>query len=271
MKQIYHSLITLLITFLGAVLLLGCTTAVNATGISLNKSTATLANGETFTLTATVEPSDTTDNVTWTSSNTTYVTVTGDGETTTVKAVKAAVNKDTSVTVTATIGSYKATCKVTVTGLTVSASLSDSSATDNAKLLFQYLTDYYGKQILAGQMENAWNDSCDMLDRVYSNVSKYPALMGFDFMNYTGIHSYTASNYQTERAIKFWNGQNYSGTTIASDKHGIVAFMWHWRDPDTTASSTGPRIDRPTTKTVPFPTITGTGPTVSNLIINLTN
>lgn len=132
------------------------------------------------------------------------------------------------------------------TTVTVSATLSDASATDNAKRLFQYLTDYYGKQIIAGQMENAWNDNCNMLNRVYNDVGKYPALMGFDFMNYTGINSYTVSNCQTERAIKFWNGQDYNGNTIASGKHGIVSFMWHWRDPDTTASTTGTSITRST-------------------------
>ena len=258
MKQTYTFAFLSLVTLMGAALLTGCPSSTGnsddtetsaasttATAITLSKSTSTLAKGDSFTLTATVTPS-TVKTISWASSNTTYVTVSGSGTTATVTAVKAALNNTTTVTITATAGSHKATCKVTVTGLTVSATLSDSNATDNAKLLFQYLTDYYGKQILAGQMENAWNNSCDMLDRVYSDVSKYPALMGFDFMNYTGINSYTASNCQTERAIKFWNGQNYSGTTIAPGNHGIVAFMWHWRDPDTTSSSTGTSITRST-------------------------
>jgi mannan endo-1,4-beta-mannosidase len=122
--------------------------------------------------------------------------------------------------------------------ISLSSALSDSAATDNAKRLFQYLTDMSGSKVISGQMENAWNDDCNMLNRVHNDTGKYPALMGFDFMNYTSL-GYTAANRQTERAVDFWNGENYSGTTIASGKHGIVAFMWHWRDPDAAKGTTG--------------------------------
>ena len=99
------------------------------------------------------------------------------------------------------------------------SALADSSATSNAKKLYQYLLDSYGSSIITGQMENAWNDDCNMLSRVYSTVSKYPALMGFDFMNYTSI-GWTANNVQTERAIKFWNGKDYDGNTIS---HPVIS------------------------------------------------
>ncbi|MCR4743521.1 MAG: glycoside hydrolase family 26 protein [Treponema sp.] len=115
-------------------------------------------------------------------------------------------------------------------GATIDSDLSDANATANAKRLYQYLQDIYGKKIITGQMENAWNDDCDMLSRVYDSVEKYPALMGFDFMNYTSL-GWTANNVQTERAIKFWNGQDWDGNTTVSGQHGIVTFCWHWRDP----------------------------------------
>ena len=79
---------------------------VKATGISLDKTTASLNAGETLTLTATVAPEDTTETVTWTSSDPKVATVV-DGKVTAVAAGKA--------TITATIGDFTATCEVTVT------------------------------------------------------------------------------------------------------------------------------------------------------------
>ena len=78
------------------------------TGISLNKSTASLKVGNTLTLTATVTPDNATDKaVTWVSSNASVATVTADG---TVTAVAAG-----TATITATAsGGQTADCTVTV-------------------------------------------------------------------------------------------------------------------------------------------------------------
>ena len=77
------------------------------TGITLSKSSKSLTSiGATFTLTATVTPADTTEAVTWSSSNTNAVTV-SNGVVTAV-GVGAA-------TITASCGSQSATCAVTVT------------------------------------------------------------------------------------------------------------------------------------------------------------
>lgn len=119
----------------------------------------------------------------------------------------------------------------------ITPNLSDKNATDNAKHLYKYLKDMYGKKVITGIMENAWNDSFIMLDKVNFETDKYAALTGFDFMNYTGM-GYSVKNQQVERAINFWNGQNYRGKTITKNQ-GIVSFMWHWRDPMATGSKTG--------------------------------
>jgi mannan endo-1,4-beta-mannosidase len=220
---------------------LNSTTAatVATTAVSVSPAAYTLNKGASTTLTAARTPSNSTQTITWTSSNTAYVTVSGNGNGTTasVTAVKGTSSAQTII-ITATSGGSSAACTITVPKISVSAVLSDSAATENTQKVFQYLTDVYGSKVISGQMENAWNNDCDMLDRVYSDTKKYPALMGFDFMNYTSM-GYTAANKQTERAINFWNGKNYSGTTIASGKHGIVAFMWHWRAPDTASGTTG--------------------------------
>lgn len=78
-------------------------------GIKLDATSKTLAVGESFTLKATVEPSDA-DNkkVNWSSSNTTIATVDKDGN---VKALKAGSCK---ITATTDDGSYTADCEITV-------------------------------------------------------------------------------------------------------------------------------------------------------------
>lgn len=80
------------------------------TGITLDKDTLTIARGETATLTATVEPADTTDKVVWSSADKTIATV----ENGVVTAVGLG-----ETTVTAACGDKTASCKVTVTKATI--------------------------------------------------------------------------------------------------------------------------------------------------------
>ena len=84
---------------------------VKVTGITLNKTTASVVKGKTLTLTATVTPTNATNkNVTWKSSDTKIATVDGNGKVTAVAAGTA------TITATAADGSgVKATCKITVT------------------------------------------------------------------------------------------------------------------------------------------------------------
>lgn len=75
------------------------------TGITLDKGTLTIARGETATLTATVEPADTTDKVVWSSENDSIATV--------ENGVVTAVGQG-ETTITATCGNQTASCKVIV-------------------------------------------------------------------------------------------------------------------------------------------------------------
>ncbi len=84
------------------------TVTVAVSGVTLNIAEKSVATGESFTLTATVVPSDATDKtVTWTSGNTTVATVDSNGKVTAVGAG--------SAVITATAGDKTATCNVTVT------------------------------------------------------------------------------------------------------------------------------------------------------------
>ena len=95
-----------------------------ATGVSLDKTAATLYEGETETLTATVAPDNATDkSVTWTSSAPEVATVDATGKVTAVKAGTA------TITVTTTDGGKTATCTITVKAHVSGVSLDKTAAT----------------------------------------------------------------------------------------------------------------------------------------------
>ena len=88
--------------------------AIPVTGISLNKTTLSLASGDSETLYATITPSNATDQtVSWTSSNTSVATVSSTG------LVTAKTVGNATITATTTDGGKKATCSVTVTPIIV--------------------------------------------------------------------------------------------------------------------------------------------------------
>jgi len=95
----------------------GTNTTVPVTGVTLNKSTMTLAVNGTETLTATVVPSNATNKrVNWQSSNPAVAAVTNSGTVTTVTGVAAGT---ATITVTTVDGSKTANCVVTVGNPTV--------------------------------------------------------------------------------------------------------------------------------------------------------
>ena len=82
---------------------------VAVTGVSLNKSSADLSVGETETLTATITPSNATNqNVTWSSSNTIVASVSSNG------VVTAKASGTAKITVKTTDGNWTASCDITV-------------------------------------------------------------------------------------------------------------------------------------------------------------
>ncbi len=97
--------------------------------------------------------------------------------------------------------------------------LADAKANEKTRALYTYLLSIWGKNMIAGQSDLTWKESVDMAERVFADTGKYPALMGYDFMNYGMTSSTAEGRRQTEEAIAF------------AAKGGMVTFHWHWRDP----------------------------------------
>ncbi|MDA3893111.1 MAG: glycosyl hydrolase [Salinivirgaceae bacterium] len=80
-----------------------------------------------------------------------------------------------------------------------------------AKAVFRYIQDMYGKKMLSGQMWAPWG--VQEIDYVESNTGKKPAIVGLDF-----IHE-NDNDREVQRAINYWNAG------------GIPTIMWHWGAP----------------------------------------
>ena len=102
--------------------------------------------------------------------------------------------------------------------LTVEPVLSDSQATKETQSLMNYLTSVYGNNILSGQQEiyGSGNDGNYELefDWIHDLTGKYPAIRGFDFMNYNPMYWWDDGT--TDRIIDWVNNKN-----------GIATACWH--------------------------------------------
>lgn len=112
----------------------------------------------------------------------------------------------------------------------IPASPVDTDATDAAKGMYRFLLENFGVKTISGMMTGDMGSDRgnitlhDDMRAVYNVSGKYPALVGFDFMNATG-----------KMEADSWH-KNYTRSCIelAKDTYrrgGIPAFTWHWRDP----------------------------------------
>ncbi len=101
----------------------------------------------------------------------------------------------------------------------VDAALINPNANEDAKQLYAYLRESYGKVTLSGQV-------CDYgvlgpeLRAIHAITGKYPAILGLDMMDYTPSRTALgARGVAVDQAIKYHN------------EGGLVAFCWHWNAP----------------------------------------
>ena len=117
---------------------------------------------------------------------------------------------------------------IDLAGVQVAENLVNPKATQGTLAVYRYLTSIYGKQILSGQQDLTWDDSIDMRQRVIDDTGRWPAMLGFDLMNYP-YSPFTQDagpgQQQIEEAIAQW------------ERGGLVTICWHWRDPQGTSAS----------------------------------
>ena len=107
--------------------------------------------------------------------------------------------------------------------LNPTANLCNPSASQQAKKVYEFLLQQSGKKTLSGTMSGSSNSN-DFADLIYSNVGKYPALTGYDFIFLQ--YSPTPENWS-------WK-VNYNDISAAREQwnnNGLVSYMWHWNVP----------------------------------------
>lgn len=119
--------------------------------------------------------------------------------------------------------------------LNVEPVLTDSKATQETQNLMNYLTSVYGKNIISGQQEiygNGNDGNYELeFDWIHDLTGKYPAIRGFDFMNYNPMYGWEDGT--TERMIDWVNNKN-----------GIAAACWHINVPrDFSSYKLGEAVD----------------------------
>lgn len=111
----------------------------------------------------------------------------------------------------------------------------DAKATTETKNLKKYLTSVYGNKIISGQQEiYGGGNNGDMeleFKYIYDKTGKYPAIRGFDFMNYNPLYGWEDGT--TERIIEW-----------VKDRGGIATAAWHINVPsDFTSYKIGDKLD----------------------------
>ena len=106
----------------------------------------------------------------------------------------------------------------------------DADATIEARMMYKFLHDNFGKKtisgIMTGDMSTANGNVTQHADvrAVFRAAGKHPALVGFDFMNATGKNA----------GDQWMKDYTRSSVELAKDiyrRGGFPAFTWHWRDP----------------------------------------
>ncbi|MFB5269193.1 glycosyl hydrolase [Paenibacillus enshidis] len=119
--------------------------------------------------------------------------------------------------------------------LDVQPVLTDSQATPETQTLMNYLTEVYGNHMISGQQEiygggNNGNYELEF-DWIHNLTGKYPAIRGFDLMNYNPLYGWEDGT--TDRMIDWVNNRG-----------GIATASWHINVPrDFNAYQLGEFVD----------------------------
>lgn len=106
--------------------------------------------------------------------------------------------------------------------MNVPATTSDPKATAETKALMEYLTAQYGEYIISGQQEiygSGNNGDTELeFEYIFDATGKYPAIRGFDMMNYNNMYGWEDGT--TGRMIQW-----------VTQRGGIATACWHLNVP----------------------------------------
>lgn len=166
---------------------------VNPTGISLNRTTATISVDTTTQLTATIQPNGATGTVTWSSDDTNVATVSNSGL---VRGIS-----EGTATITASVAGFSASCEVTVTDngggsseeyTKVASYLFESVSSDSEYTSGSALLSRFNSSVQSGTGLSNIVTSITSVSKVYAGYGNYKQL-GIKFGTSSSNGSFTAS------------------------------------------------------------------------------
>ena len=98
--------------------------------------------------------------------------------------------------------------------------LSNPDAGESAQKLWSFLTENYGSHVIVGQVSDRLSDP--EMPAVKKITGTYPAIMGFDFMDYSPSRRAHGTKPDAVDSALEW---------VEREK-GIVTFHWHWNVPE---------------------------------------
>jgi mannan endo-1,4-beta-mannosidase len=108
----------------------------------------------------------------------------------------------------------------TTTGpFTIDANLVTPQPSAQAIKVYNYLKESFGKNVLSGVIVDSTRNTNEAR-WVYEKTGKWPALVGFDFMDHTWLN---------QNWIRY-DGPIKQGTDYWKN-NGLITLTWHWRDP----------------------------------------
>ena len=208
---------------------------IHVTGVTLNKSSISIAKDKTSNLEATVTPNDAADkSVTWSSSNENVATVDSNG------VVSGVASGDATITVTTVDGGFTAQCSVSVSNHDYSEEYLSFTALEDATFKFTKATQYSidGGDTWVALQSNTYTPTISAGDKIYwkaslsgntsagtfSSTGEYNAcgnpmslLYGDNFINQTaiGTNKFRHLFYNNEKLISISN-LSLPATTLAN-------------------------------------------------------
>jgi mannan endo-1,4-beta-mannosidase len=105
------------------------------------------------------------------------------------------------------------------TPFTIAPALVTPSPSSQAIKLYNFLKENFGTKTISATMAN-YSTNLDEAVWVNSQTGKWPAMVGFDFIDHTApSQSWVKYNAPLELSKDWWNN------------NGLVTLLWHWRDP----------------------------------------